>query len=61
MDEQEIRDLFKRLDANGDGSIEEAELIAGLKLLHLPTDPVCRDISHFFVIRTVSDDVCRRS
>eukprot|EP01117_Protostelium_nocturnum_P009815 TRINITY_DN3503_c0_g1_i2.p1 TRINITY_DN3503_c0_g1~~TRINITY_DN3503_c0_g1_i2.p1 ORF type:complete len:391 (-),score=86.55 TRINITY_DN3503_c0_g1_i2:470-1642(-) len=43
MNEEEIKKLFETLDTNHNGVIERDELISGLRLLHLPTDPAMVD------------------
>ncbi|PRP75526.1 putative small calcium-binding mitochondrial carrier [Planoprotostelium fungivorum] len=46
MDDDEIRELFHKLDKDHNGSIDREEFILGLRELHLPTDPTI--VQRFF-------------
>ncbi len=40
MDEKDVRKMFRGMDRNADGQIDENELKKGLKDLHLPINQV---------------------
>lgn len=50
-DEERLGDLFKKLDSNGDGKIDVADLSKGLKLLKLPHIPGQMEVCYIFVFK----------